>query len=263
MNSFRVTLLVLLALVVGLMFYAVVVLVPEWRTQSAEYEAEQRLAAHQLSRDTHRERMQLIGPEAEDPEVAEARANAEEAARVSEQQRIEAEEKAALELARRRELSARAKTDPSSDALQQTNAIALVADYNKEYNFVVLKPVDQNPLNNGMVVALRRKGRIVCEAVIDSFDEPSGQYTASVKSDSFVSNATEEEISLRTPAVGDDVILSPFPSSADLRFAGDGDSMPSPMQPAANTPAPAPAAPVPSFDESGLPEVDASLTPIQ
>ena len=251
MNGFRVTLLVLLCLAVSLMFYAVMVVVPSWQNQYGEYQASQKLTEYQRNNDNHRLRMEQFAPDAETPEVAQARAAAEESARKGEQALTEAEESSVIAAAKRKEEAALAK-----QAEVEANAPkprGLVAAFDQEWNILMIKPVSEMPLHPGFVVAVRRDGRIVCEAVIDALDSESGQYSATLKVADLgkVISAVSTEATLQ-PAVGDEIIESPFPSSAELR-GGSGAQ-------GAGLPA-LPAEPGESND-GGLPVIDASLTPV-
>lgn len=251
MNGFRITLLVLLCLAVTLMFYAVMVVVPSWQNQYGEYQASQKLAEYQRNNDFHRLRMEQFAPEAESPEVAQARAAAEESARKGEQALTEAEESSVIAAAKRKEEATLAK-----QAEVEANApkpLGLVAAFDQEWNILMIKPVSDVPLHPGYVVAVRRDGRIVCEAVIDVLDSESGQYSATLKVADLgkvISNVSSEA-SLQ-PAVGDEIIESPFPSSAELRGNTVAPASVLPDLPADNG----------AVNDGGLPVIDASLTPV-
>lgn len=250
MNGFRITLLVLLCLAVSLMFYAVMVVVPGWQTQHGEYQAAAKLAEFQQRNDSHRLRMEQFGPEAETPEIARARAAAEESARKNEQALTEAEESSVIAAAKRREEAART-AQPAEPAETEAKPLGLVASFDKEWNALMVKPVTEEPLTPGLVVAVRREGRIVCEAVIDVLDTESGQYSATVKNvDLGRSQAGAQSDAGTQPAVGDEIIISPFPDSTELRGG--------------ISPAPLPAAATETEQNNGdaLPTLDATLTPI-
>ena len=251
MNGFRVTLLVLLCLAVSLMFYAVMVVVPSWQNQYGEYQASQKLTEYQRNNDNHRLRMEQFAPDAETPEVAQARAAAEESARKGEQALTEAEESSVIAAAKRKEEAALAK-----QAEVEANApkpLGLVAAFDQEWNIIMIKPVSEMPLHPGFVVAVRRDGRIVCEAVIDALDSESGQYSATLKVADLgkVISAVSSEATLQ-PAVGDEIIESPFPSSAELRGGSGAQGAGLPALPAEQG----------ESNDGGLPVIDASLTPV-
>ncbi len=230
------------------MFYAVMVIVPGWQNQYGEYQASQKLAEYQRNNDYHRLRMEQFSPEAESPEVAQARAAAEESARKGEQALTEAEENSVIAAAKRKEEAAAAKEAETEVAAPKP--LGLVAAFDAEWNVLMIKPVSDMPLNPGLVVAARRDGRIVCEAVIDSLDAESGQYSATLKVADLGKVTTGASVAAQQPAVGDEIIESPFPSSAELR--GDSEALPAvPAVAPDTTPA-----------DTGLPVIDATLTPM-
>ncbi len=260
MNGFRVTILVLLCLAVGLMFYAVMVIVPGWQNQYSEYQASMKIAEYQQNNDRHRQRMEQFSPDAEAPEVASARTMAEESARKDEQALNEAEESNVIAAARRKEEAALARQAEAE--AEAPKPLGLVAAYNPEWNSLMIRPVAEVPMAMGFVVAVRRGGSIVCEAVIDGRDEESGQYSATVKAAELGTAAAAEK---KTPAVGDEVIETPFPSSQELRQGSDflPPSAQKASAPAGNVaPAPLPSLPSEPSGQEPLPELDATLTPV-
>ncbi|MBQ1204028.1 MAG: hypothetical protein IIX61_09580, partial [Loktanella sp.] len=195
--------------------------------------------------------MEQFAPDAETPEVAQARAAAEESARKGEQALTEAEESSVIAAAKRKEEAALAK-----QAEVEANApkpLGLVAAFDQEWNILMIKPVSEMPLHPGFVVAVRRDGRIVCEAVIDALDSESGQYSATLKVADLgkVISAVSSEATLQ-PAVGDEIIESPFPSSAELRGGSGAQGAGLPALPAEQG----------ESNDGGLPVIDASLTPV-
>lgn len=262
MNGFRITILVLLCLAVGLMFYAVMVIVPGWQNQYSEYQASMKIAEYQQSNDHHRQRMEQFSPDAEAPEVTTARTMAEESARKDEQALNEAEESNVIAAARRKEEAALARQAEAE--AEAPKPLGLVAAYNPEWNSLMIRPVAEVPMAMGFVVAVRRAGSIVCEAVIDGRDEESGQYSATVKA-AELGTTSPQPAEKRTPAVGDEVIETPFPSSQELRRGSD--FLPPAAQqanaPSGNAaPAPLPSLPSEPSGQESLPELDATLTPV-
>ena len=77
MNGFRVTILVLLALTVGLMFYVFVVLLPARQDQYQMYQTQLKINEYEKRQQEHEARMARLGADADTPEVAAARAAAE------------------------------------------------------------------------------------------------------------------------------------------------------------------------------------------
>jgi len=259
MNGFRITILVLLCLAVGLMFYAVMVIVPGWQNQYSEYQASIKIAEYQQNNDHHRQRMEQFSPDAEAPEVTTARTMAEESARKDEKALNEAEESSVIAAARRKEEAALARQAEAE--AEAPKPLGLVAAYNPEWNSLMIRPVAEVPMAMGFVVAVRRGGSIVCEAVIDGRDEESGQYSATVKAAELGAAAAEK----KTPTVGDEVIETPFPSSQELRRGSD--FLPPAAQqtsaPSGNAaPAPLPSLPSETSGQESLPELDATLTPV-
>lgn len=262
MNGFRVTILVLLCLAVGLMFYAVMVIVPGWQNQYSEYQASMKIAEYQQRNDHHRQRMEQFSPDAEAPEVATARAMAEESARKDEQALNEAEESSVIAAARRKEEAALARQ--AVEEAEAPQPLGLVAAFNPEWNSLMIRPVSDVPMATGFVVAVRREGGIVCEAVIDGRDEESGQYSATVKV-AELGTVAPQPVEKRTPAVGDEIIETPFPSSRELR--GGSDFLPPAAVKNIGASEGADAAFLPSLPtepstRETLQELDATLTPV-
>lgn len=288
MNGFRVTILTLLCLSVGLMFYAVLVVIPGWQGQYSAYQSSLRIAEYEKKNDIHRQQMMAFDPSFEAPEVEQARLDEEEAARRNEMSINEAEENNVMAAARRKEESARARAEAEEAA--RPKVIGIVASYDQGWECIMIKPAVPEAFTPGVAIAMQRDGRVVCEAVVDSRDAESGQISATVKSAQLGGGATD--MSHMTPAVGDEVILSPFQSSSELRgesvptapaydtpAAGDSQSDVPPLEPmpeeptftdeeaggapvpapAAEAPTPAPAAEAPAAEpsEQGVP----ALTP--
>lgn len=254
MNAFRITLLVLLALVIALMFYAIQVVVPGWQGRYDEYVATQRVNELQMRTDAHLARISQLAPEVDSPEVASARLADAEVVRSNEQMLNEAEEQSVIAAARQAEEAKQVReTRPEPDT---PAVLGQVAAYDAEWGVLLIRPLSDLPMNNGMVVAVRRAGTVVCEATVDGMDEESGQYSATVKAVS--SGAIKVQ-----PQAGDEVIVSPFLSAGELRNESG-------MHSPAATPAPIPAPAGQSDDlpslplegSNGLPEHEATLTPV-
>lgn len=240
MNGFRITILTLLCLSVGLMFYTVLFVIPDWQEQHRAYQSSLRIEEYQKKNDIHRRQMVVFDPSYEVPEVEQARLGAEEAVRRGEQTLNDAEESNVLAAARRNEEAARRQAQREQEAQQQEQdevtsspVIGLVASYDKQFNFIMIRPAVPQAFLPGAELAVRRNGRVVCEAVVDNTDTESGQVSATVRLATMPDNVIPE--SELEPIAGDEVIPSPFPSSAELR----GDA----AQPAAAAGAPAEALP--------------------
>lgn len=214
MNGFRVTILVLLALALGLMFYVVTVVIPEEKANYAEYQEALRDSDYQRKDAEHRARLAEIHPAATESEADLARQEAERNAKAREQARIQREEQLVLEAGRQAEIKSReAQPQERSEA---DSPVALVAVYDKDNNLMMLKPVTEDGmLAVGHVLAIRRNGSILCEIVVDARDEESGQYSAYVKRPQSVSAEAQ-------PLQGDEVIVSPLPQVSDLPALGTG-----------------------------------------
>lgn len=255
MNAFRITLLVLLALVIALMFYAIQVVVPEWQGRYDEYVATQRVNELQMRTDAHLARISKLAPEVDSPEVASARLADAEVVRSNEQVLNEAEEQSVIAAARQAEEAKQVR-----EAAPEPNApqvLGQVASYDAEWGVLLIRSLSDLPMNNGLVVAIRRAGTVICEATIDGRDEASGQYSATVKA------VSSGGIKVQ-PQTGDEVIVSPFLSAGELRNESG-------MYSPAAEPTPIPASvsqpdddlpSLPQDDSNGLPEQEATLTPV-
>lgn len=249
MNGFRVTILVLFCLTVGLMFYAVTVVLPQQQAQYNVYQTTMKSKEYEQRDYDHRLRMEQLSPETDAPAVESARTEAEESERRREQALNEAEESSLIASAKRKqeEREAKAAAEAAREEAEQTSVLGVVKAFDAEWNVILFAPQADTPISNGLVVAVRRGENILCEAVVDGRDEQSGQVSASVKQANF--GASMSHIEVPKPQEGDEIIISPFPSSKDLRLQ-DGNFGASGQG----------AAPQPS--DNALPEVDTPLTPI-
>lgn len=254
MNAFRITLLVLLTLVIALMFYAIQVVVPGWQGQYDEYVATQRVNELQMRTEAHRARISQLAPEVDSPEVASARSADAEVIRSNEQTLNEAEEQSVIAAARREE-EARQVSEPRPEP-NAPQSLGEVAAYDAEWGVLLIRPLSDLPMNNGLVLAVRHDGVVVCEATVDGKDDESGQYSATVKA---VSTGAIKV----APQVGDEVIASPFLSAGELRNesgmyapAAAPTPLPSSVRPSDELPS------LPPDGANGLPEHEATLTPV-
>ena len=245
MNAFRATILVLLALTVGLLFYAFAVLLPQRQVQYESYQTQLKINEYQQQQMEHEERMARLGADAETPEMAAARAAAEEADKKIEADLTAAEESSVIASAKRR-LEAEETSIPEKHPVK-VSALGEVTAYLEDCAVILFKAGDKEPLNEGLNIAVRRQDYIVCEAVVDGRDEESGQFTAAVKQVVFggaLDPAAEEN---RKPVPGDEVIISPFLSSRELRMENYNPQQDA--QPSSDAP-------------RKLPEIEAVLTPV-
>lgn len=249
MNGFRVAILVLLCLVVGLMAYVVFEVLPDRQTDYNLYNMARKNAGYDLQEEAHRERLDRYG-DATDPDLQAAQNLIEENERKAEIAVNEAEEKAVIEEVKRREETERALA--AQGAAPKEESLGRVASYNEEWRSILVEPLSNQPISTGLVVAVRRDGRIVCEATVDILDE-SGQFGASIK-DAVFSQSVDinADSDMFTPKVGDEVIISPFPTASQLR----SETSPSLAPGDTVQPTTTPIAP------EGKPEIDAVLTPV-
>lgn len=279
MNRFRVAVMTLLLLAVGIMYYAVAVVVPRQQSRYDQYLGEQR--ERELAFRSEEYRKMTEAPEVQEAQsVADARAKGEEAEAKRQQALREAEESNVIAEARRKEEAAVAEAAAADAAAPKP--IGLVTSYSADWNALMINPVTDAPIALGTVVAVRRDNVIIGEAVVEAQDE-SGQLSATLKETDMAQGAAAERAK---PQVGDQVILSPFPSSRELRSGESAAGMlvdtTLPVAASAERPVlpePGSDAPrTPGIDESkieqpreavpagesaqGLPEIDATLVPI-
>ncbi len=247
MNGFRVTILVLFCLTVGLMFYAVAVVLPNQQERYSLYQTTMKNREYEQRDDEHRVRMEQLAPESEAPEVESARNAAEESERQREQALNEAEESSVIASAKRKqeEREARQAAQTVRENDEEQIRLGTVKGFDAEWNALLFAADADTPVANGLEIAVSREGKIICEAVVDGRDEESGQFSATVKQVEL--GAALRQMELPTPSAGDMVIVSPFLSGKQLRVQNNHFGTSS--QP--STPA-----------EQPLPEVEASLTPV-
>lgn len=256
MNGFRVTILVLLCLAVGLMFYAVAVLLPARQDQYELYQTQQKIQEYQQRDEAHRARMAQLQPEVDAPEVANARQAVESAAKEQEMKLTEAEEQSVIASAKRKQQisAARKEVKAAAQDAAAVTALGTVAAFSKEWNSILFTLNGNQPVAEGLFVAVRRDGDyIVCEAVVDGRDEESGQVSATIKQAKF--GGADLGIAQPEPVPGDEVIVSPYLNAGDLKSFGDFDAVP------AVAPAAAPQG-APAGGAADMPELEATLTPI-
>ena len=256
MNGFRITLLVMLGLAIGALLCIVTIFQNNQEENYASYQTKVQADARQQQIDEHKARMERIGPRQEDTSSEQL-----EQAAAEQQRRIsEAQEQHVLATAQRQDAERM-----SEQAEQEANAdqpLGLAASYDKEWGFLMVKPVSEEPLPVGTVIAIRRGGAILCEAEIGGKDEESGQFSATLRqAELSTSKETEGLLADKlAPMTGDEVILTPFPSSRDLR-TGEGSSIMSVAPTGEALPAYLPSPEEMPADE-GIQEVDAALTPM-
>lgn len=219
MTAFRATILILLALTVGIMFYTFAVLLPARQEQYLLYQQQQKISEYQLRQQEHDERMARLDADADTPEMAAARAAAEAEARKSEAELTAAEESSVIASAKRRQAAEAAAEAPQTEPAAPAE-LGTVTAYLDDCAVLLFKAEASTPVNEGLNIAVRREDYIVCEATVDGRDEESGQYTAAIKQTVFSGVKDAEVEANRQPRPGDQVIISPFLSSRELRMEG-------------------------------------------
>lgn len=254
MNGFRITVLTLLCLSVGLMFYAVLVVIPSWQVDYSAYQSSLKFAEYEKKNDIHRQQMMAYDPSVEAPEVEQARLEQEAAARRDEASINEAEESNVVAAAKRKEEAARARASRQKEEADNPRSaiIGRVTSYDPEWNCVMMKPEVPELFQPGVVLAVRRDGLVVCEMVVDSRDAESGQVSATIKETDIQS--AEGGGQKQEPRPGDEVIISPFLSAQELfHESSEGGATPPAQQqtetPAADGQTPPPLPPLPPADE--------------
>lgn len=224
------TILTLLCLAVGLMFYAVLFVVPSWQEQYNAYQSTLRISEYEKKSDIHRQQMMAYDTSNESPEVEQARLAQEAAEKREEEALTEAEESNVVAAAKRREEAARAQAEAEAAQKAAQPTIGTVASFDKDWDCIMIKPRVPEAFLPGAVLAVRRDKLVVCEAVVDSRDEQSGQVSATVKRADFGETSMEGGAAeQQDPMVGDEVIVSPFLTADELQGKGDAFFQPVPQ----------------------------------
>ncbi|MBE6418666.1 MAG: hypothetical protein E7031_00885 [Akkermansiaceae bacterium] len=212
MNGFRIAILTLMVFVVALLFYFVVEMLPNQQRAYEDYartKAVQNLALsttaspEESTQPTTPEELNKLRVEAQ--EAAERVQSNEEIrtlAQAEEQQRRAAEEEMAAQLA---------KESAEAAAIGMVTGVAL------EEGFLSFKPLGEQQISEGLIVALRRgdDDYIICEATVQRYHE-SGEWIADIRQDSF-SSQQDGAVDRPKPAEGDLVIITPFETGDELR----------------------------------------------
>lgn len=249
MNPFRIITLVLLSLALAMMFYVVVILVPNQQAEYAQYQSTQQMNRFVAKNEAHQARMDQIVPQAQQDSVQVALEEAKAQQEERELALAEAEEKALIVAAQAQEAQAAQVTPAATPdvtvsddgiaspmAATENEILGNVAFYDKNWASLMILPTEGRTLEKGLVIAVRRNQGIICEATIDGKDEPSGQYIAIIKANTMNEGKLEPEES-------DEVIISPFKSSDELMQDASPSSIPAPKK-------------------DGLQEIDAPLVPV-
>lgn len=207
MNAFRTIVLLLLVAVVGLMFYIVTVFLPDQQEQYSVYQAASKQRENDARQAAHESRLKDLAADVESEAETQAREEAEARAAQLKQELAEAEEQSVIAAAKRKEEAAQARA-----ALAEANkpkALGAVTSFDPEWNALLFTPAPEANVSVGMTIAVNREGKMVCEAVVDSKDDESGQFSATLKTVKMKDNAGIPEENF-IPRPGDGVIVSPL-----------------------------------------------------
>ncbi len=252
MNGFRVTLLILLTLAVAALLGVVTIFQSNQEANYEAYLASVKASERQQLIAAHQDKMRRIGPQEENGPGSAALL----AAQNDQQQQVtEAEERNVLASAERKD-AAKVEEEATAEA-SAPKPLGLVTTINQEWGFIMVKPVTDEPMPAGMIVAIRRAGNIICEAELgeeEDGEQPGEKLiSATIREAQFNQGADAVSADKFTPQVGDEVIISPYLSSSELRSSDAS------LLPAGMPPAPA-EAPLPAAE--GLQEVPAPLVPV-
>lgn len=202
-----------MVLVVALLFYFVIAMLPEQQRAYEDYRRTQETNKIHAAAATEEEIAETDNSDSELDKQRDAareamnRVNAEEEhrtiAQAEEEQRRASEQALAEELARES---------------AQAEALGMVTEVALEAGFFSFKPLGEQQISEGLVVALRRGADeyIICEAVVTRFYAESGEFIADIKNDPFTTTQ-EGDIERPKPAKGDLVIITPFDTADQLR----------------------------------------------
>lgn len=218
MNSFRVTILVFLAVALGVLFWIVAFLLPSTQQISDEQKREQE--------SSHYDKLLTHGAEKKDSPVAAAQSGTDilkedqaakdraEIERLRKELDLKKEEEEVL----KKGASATTPAAASSATVENAVPVAVVSYYDKENNIVLLQPQGNQELSSSQVLAVSRFDGIACELVLQRFDQESGLYSAATKKVDLITNPTMMQVTSMAsdPKVGDKVIISPLPQVGDL-----------------------------------------------
>lgn len=246
MNPFRIIILVLLTLSLITMLYVIGIVIPEQQSEYKQYQSTLQMARFNERNEAHQAHLNRIAPLNEGGDVKAAIDEVKQAQLEREAALAEAEERNIIAAARDKEEKAAAEAAAAAEreraAASAFEIVGQVASYDKEWASILITPVEGAVINDGLRIAVMQQSGVICEAMVDGKDEPSGQIIASVLPGK-IGNAEP-----KSPVVGDKVIVSPFESSADIRTSGDGAD-------ATITPAAVPAS-------EGLQDVEGTLVPL-
>ncbi len=256
MNGFRITILVLLALAVGALLWIVTIFQSKQEENYEAYRASVKQTERQQRLDAHQDKMRQIGPREETGSESLAAAKA-----AQERQVTSAEESNVLAAGERKDADRVAEAAAAEAAAPK--ALGRVASYDREWGSIMVEPLTNEPMPAGMRVALRRNNVIICEAEVGERDL-SGQVSATVIQTQFTQGSGSVSDDKFIPQEGDQVIISPYPSSRELRTdAGTATEMGGFPTVPASPKASEPSIPyLPTSSDDDLPVIEGTLTPM-
>ncbi len=252
MNPFRIIILSLLSISLLLLLYVIFILVPERQTEYAQYQSTVQMTRFNERQEAHQVRMNQIAPLNNEQGIADAIDEVKESELKREAALAEAEERNIIAQARAKEEKALAEAKAAEEAKQAEKntaqgfeIIGQISSYDQEWASLVIMPVEGAIITEGLRIAIMQQEGIICEAMVDGKDEPSGQFIASLLPGK-IGNSEP-----KPPVIGDKVIVSPFESSKDIRTSTE-EAQAAPVSPTG-----------PAAQQQSLPEIDATLVPIQ
>ena len=220
MNSFRVTILVFLAVALAFLFWIVAFLAPKTQQMSDEQKREQESSQYDklLNQGTEKKDAPVSAAQSGTDLLKEDQAAKDKAEieRLRKELELKKEEEEVLK--RGQQNAAQSSTGTNAAAVDNVAPVAVVTYYDKANNIVLLQPQDKQELSTSQVLAVSRFGGIVCELVLQRFDTESGLYSATMKKVDLITNPEIMRIASMTsdPKVGDKVIISTLPQVSDL-----------------------------------------------
>ncbi len=218
MNSFRVTILIFLAVALAFLFWIVAFLGPKTQQMSDEQKRERESSQYDklLTKSAEKTDVPVAAASSgadilKEDQAAKDRAEIE---RLRKELALKKEEEEVL----KKGAASSAPVASAATTVDNAAPVAVVSYYDQENNIVLLQPQGNQDLSTSQVLAVSRYGGVVCELVLQRFDKESGLYSASMKKVNLITNPTMMQVSdmASDPKVGDKVIISPLPQVNDL-----------------------------------------------
>ncbi len=214
MNGFRIAILSLMVLAVGILFYFVVEMLPNQQRVFDDYHRSKAIGA--LNADAEASGTYVADEKAaqELEKLRQESAQAVDRVHSNEEHRTVAQ----AEEVQRRE-SEKAMADQLARETAEASALGLVTEVALDAGFFSFKPLGNEPISEGLVIAVRRgdDDYVICEAIVSRYYEESGEYIADIKNDAFSSVATNSKGERPVPGKGDLIVVSPFATADQLR----------------------------------------------